>query len=117
MYKIYIDTTQRFSNILSLVENEKVLEEIKGDIDINYEIKRMLEKHTLKPEDVLEFNVNPGPGSFTGLKIGITIANILNWALNKKSISQLIYPNYGKDPNISKDRDNSTGLCDIMPYL
>ena len=105
MYKIYIDTAQRFSNILSLVElkntNEKILELIKGDIDINYEIKRMLEKHKLKPEDISEFNVNSGPGSFTGLKIGVTIANILNWALNKKSQEELIYPNYGKEPNIN----------------
>lgn len=105
MYKICIDTTQRFSNTLSLTEkegtNEKVLEEMKGDIDINYEIKRVLEKHNLKPKDISEFNVNPGPGSFTGLKIGVTIANILNWALNKKSQKELVYPNYGKEPNIS----------------
>ena len=105
MYKIYIDTTQRFSNTLSLVEkkgiNEKVLEETKGDIDINYEIKKVLKKHRLKPEDILEFSVNPGPGSFTGIKIGITISNVLNWALNKKSQDELVYPNYGKEPNIS----------------
>ncbi len=104
MYKIYIDTTQRFSNILSLVEkkdtNEKVLEEIKGDIDINYEIKRLLEKYNLTPENISEFNVNQGPGSFTGIKIGITISNTLNWATNKKSQKELIYPTYGKEPNI-----------------
>ncbi len=105
MYKIYIDTTQRFSNILSLVEmedtNKKVLEEIRGDIDINYEIKKLLEKYNLAPENISEFNVNPGPGSFTGIKIGITISNTLNWALNKKSQNNFVFPTYGKEPNIS----------------
>lgn len=104
MYKIFIDTTQRFSNVLNFIEkengNEKVLKEAKGDIDINHEIKTALKKHNLKSEDVSEFIVNSGPGSFTGIKIGVTISNTLNWALNKKSQNELIYPNYGKEPNI-----------------
>lgn len=105
MYKIYIDTTQRFSNILTLVETEgtdkKILEETKGNIDINYEIKKLLKKHHLKPEEITEYVVNPGPGSFTGIKIGVTVSNVLNWAINKKSSKELVQPMYGKEPNIS----------------
>ena len=47
------------------------------------------------------YDVNKGPGSFTGIKIGVTIANVLNWALGKKKISELVVPDYGREPNIT----------------
>ena len=56
----------------------------------------------LKLEDILEIEPNPGPGSFTGIKVGITIANVLNWITGKKGINDLAVPEYGKQPNIQK---------------
>ena len=44
-------------------------------------IDRILKKHSLKPEDLSEIRVNEGPGSFTGLRVGLAIANALSFAL------------------------------------
>lgn len=102
MYKILIDTTERFNKSIKLVEDDKEIDEIRGDIDVVPVIRDILEKHDLSVKDIGEFVANPGPGSFTGIKIGITVANVLNWALGKKKIDDLIRPEYGKEPNIQK---------------
>ena len=36
-------------------------------------------KKTLK--DITEIKVNTGPGSFTGLRVGVAVANALGWTL------------------------------------
>jgi len=38
------------------------------------------EKKTIK--DVKEIDINLGPGSFTGLRVGLSVANALSWALD-----------------------------------
>ena len=104
-YKIYLDTTDRYNKLVNLikVENDKetVIIERNGELDVSQTIADLLKEANLTPEEVLEYNANPGPGSFTGIKIGITIANVLNWVTGKKSLSELKNPNYGKEPNIS----------------
>lgn len=40
-------------------------------------IQTALEDHKLQLKDLTAIEVNPGPGSFTGLRVGITIANTL----------------------------------------
>ena len=44
-------------------------------------IDKLLKKHSLKPYDLSEIQINPGPGSFTGLRIGLAIANAMSFAL------------------------------------
>jgi tRNA A37 threonylcarbamoyladenosine modification protein TsaB len=109
MYKILIDSTERFQKKveLILVENkkEKILDLEEGNIDIVSAIQTLLNKNDLKPEDIEEYVSHPGPGSFTGLKIGATIANVFNWALGKKEITELSYPDYGREPNITLKSD------------
>lgn len=100
-YKIYIDTTDRKEKKISLISSDgAVVDSIQGNIDEVSTIKNLLEKHSLEPSDILTYDVNAGPGSFTGLKIGVTIANTLNWALGKKKTSELVQPQYGQEPNI-----------------
>lgn len=57
----------------------------------------------LSLQDVTEIEVNPGPGSFTGSRVGVTIANALALALNIKVNGQNppVLPIYGSPPNIS----------------
>ncbi len=54
-------------------------------------IKEMLDSLELKPTDIDEILCVNGPGSFTGLRVGVTIAKTFAWGLNKKlySISSL----------------------------
>ena len=102
MYKILIDAAKRYEKSVKLVKGEEGVAEKSGDIDIVVAIKEILTKHSLKLKDIDEFEANPGPGSFTGLKIGVTIANTLNWALGKKKSKDLTLPKYGSEPNIHK---------------
>jgi len=67
-------------------------------------VAAILEKRGLKISDVAEFEAFKGPGSFTGLKMGVTAVNVFNWALGRKKVSELSYPEYGSEPNISKPK-------------
>lgn len=49
-------------------------------------IERMLEKNKIKPEDLSGVITYLGPGTFTGLRIGITVANAFSYSLNIPTI-------------------------------
>ena len=55
-------------------------------------IDEVLRKEGVSLKDIKEIEVNPGPGSFTGLRVGLAVANALGWALkipvNGKDISK-----------------------------
>jgi L-threonylcarbamoyladenylate synthase len=61
-------------------------------------IDRILKKHSLNLKDFSEIQINAGPGSFTGLRIGLTIANTLSFILkipvNGKKVGEIILPIY-----------------------
>lgn len=61
-------------------------------------IDKILKNHSLKPEDLSEIQVNAGPGSFTGLRVGLAIANALSFVLkipvNGKKAGEVILPTY-----------------------
>jgi tRNA A37 threonylcarbamoyladenosine modification protein TsaB len=110
MLKIKIDTTKRHEKEVVLTKvaedgSSEVLEKVAGEVDIVTSIKEILDKRGLKPEDIADYDYNEGPGSFTGLKIGAAIINALNWATGKRSIKELKYPNYGREPNITLKPD------------
>jgi len=44
-------------------------------------IDELLHKGNKKFKDITEIEVHTGPGSFTGLRIGVSVANALGWAL------------------------------------
>lgn len=57
-------------------------------------IETLLKKHALSFKDITAIEVNPGPGSFTGLRVGITIANTLSYLLkvsvNNKPVGEFV---------------------------
>ena len=59
--------------------------------DALFEIKKLLDKNSLTPNDVDEIICVRGPGSFTGLRIGVTIAKTFAYFLDKDlySVSSL----------------------------
>lgn len=61
-------------------------------------IKEILKKHRLNLGDIKGIEVAIGPGSFTGLRIGVAIANALGWLLgisiNQKKIGEIVEPVY-----------------------
>lgn len=61
-------------------------------------IDQLLRKYLLSINDIESIEVNPGPGSFTGLRVGVAIANALGtWLqipVNGKKIGEIIDPIY-----------------------
>lgn len=43
--------------------------------------QQLLQEHKLQLKDLTAITVNPGPGSFTGVRVGIAIANTLGFLL------------------------------------
>jgi len=86
MNSLYIDTTSNQEIILRLTRDGKVetvkqaLEKQKAQIVLPL-IQKLLNKHQLTPQDIDAIEVNPGPGSFTGVRVGVSIANALSYAL------------------------------------
>ncbi len=84
---LYIDTSSSYL-YTSIVENDKVMAEIKEEYGQSLSevalprIVSMFEKNNLSPKDIDKIIVVNGPGSFTGIRIGITIAKIYAWSLN-----------------------------------
>jgi tRNA threonylcarbamoyladenosine biosynthesis protein TsaB len=46
-------------------------------------IDRLLKKTKIKLEDIDEIASHPGPGSFTGLRVGSAVAQAINFALGR----------------------------------
>ncbi len=87
MKVLYIDTSSSYL-YTAIVENDRSVIEIKKDFghDLSEkalpEIVSMFESINLKPEEIDKIIVVNGPGSFTGIRIGITIAKVYAWSLN-----------------------------------
>lgn len=63
-------------------------------------VDKLLHEKGLALQDLDGIEVNPGPGSFTGLRVGITIANTLGFLLkipvNGKKVGEMVDPVYDK---------------------
>lgn len=87
MRYLYIDTSSSYL-YSSIIEDEKLITEIKEEFGQSLskvalpKIASMFEKNNLKPQDINKIIVVNGPGSFTGIRIGITIAKVYAWSLN-----------------------------------
>ena len=45
-------------------------------------LEKLLQVHKLSLQDLTAIEVNPGPGSFTGIRVGLSIANTLGYLLH-----------------------------------
>ena len=66
------------------------------------ELNKLMEKYSVKKEDIGEVIVAKGPGSYTGVRIAITIAKTIAVALNTKlyAVSSLRVQKDGACPSI-----------------
>lgn len=84
---LYIDTSSSF--LYSAITTESgILAEVKKEFGQSLseealpEIVKLFEQNHLKVKDIDKIIVVNGPGSFTGIRIGITIAKTFAWSLN-----------------------------------
>ncbi|MBI2621304.1 MAG: tRNA (adenosine(37)-N6)-threonylcarbamoyltransferase complex dimerization subunit type 1 TsaB [Candidatus Levybacteria bacterium] len=88
MNKLVIDTTDAKKTTIKLV-SDKLLDKIteentkKSQITLIL-IDKILKKNKINPADLDEIEVNTGPGSFTGTRVGVAIANALGFGLDIK---------------------------------
>lgn len=100
---IKIDTSnnEKISVFLSLDGKEKEISSessfLKSEACLPL-IDRILKENNLSVKDLDGILVNPGPGSFTGLRVGVSIANslgrLLGIPVNNKKIGDLAFPVY-----------------------
>ena len=91
MISLLIDTST--SNLtVSIINNEEVLYKYQETILSDMSSKLLpiidngLKEHNLKLENIDKIFVVSGPGSFTGIRVGVTVAKTIAWALKKDII-------------------------------
>lgn len=88
MTVFYIDTTSRYL-YTGIVKDDSLIASRKKDLGKYLsvyavsEVAEMFDEVSLKPNDIDKIMVVNGPGSFTGIRIGVTLAKIFAWSLNK----------------------------------
>lgn len=80
--KLYINTGNSERVIVGLdgKKIEKDARDKKSQILLQL-IEDEMRKHSKETKDITEVEVFLGQGSFTGLKVGVSVANALGWAL------------------------------------
>ena len=125
MKSLFIDSSRKKLSVI-LYNNDTV--GFSSDVESyskhsNYlmnEIKRGLDLTNTQISDIDNFIVLNGPGSFTGIRIGVTVAKTLSWVLNKKlfvlSNLEALTPGINDDIIISiiydKDDNSYVGIYD-----
>jgi len=103
MNKLFIDTSDRFKSVIKIESDEKILEEIiesqkPHSEKILYSIEKICKEAGIDPSLIEEVIVNEGPGSYTGLRVGISIANTLALSsgakVNGREVGKLAEPVY-----------------------
>lgn len=86
---LYLDTSSSFL-YCAIVKNNDCIGEIKLNLERDLsslalsQINNLFLTTSTKPEDIDKILVVNGPGSFTGIRVGLTIAKTFAWGLNKK---------------------------------
>ena len=91
MKYLFIDTCTSHL-VISLIVDGKIVSSYNEKIDkgmSNYvlpEIERQLKNNNIIASSIDAIFVSNGPGSFTGIRVGLTIAKVYAWSLNIKVI-------------------------------
>lgn len=104
-----IDTTQFEEAEIGLktaegevLEKKKFIAGRKLSEKLILEIDKLLKENKLKPQDLTAIEVSPGPGSFTGTRIGVAVANALGFALRVPvNGKEMVTPIYNQPPKIT----------------
>lgn len=91
MINLFIDTSDKDVSI-GIIKEDKILAQRKERIPNKHSVyttsyvKQVLNECNLNPDSIDKIIVVTGPGSFTGVRIGVTIAKVYAYLLNKDII-------------------------------
>ena len=91
MINLFIDTSMANVSI-SILKDNKILSIIQEEIPNEHSkyvtsyVKRVIDEASLDANDIDNILVVNGPGSFTGVRIGVTIAKTYGYLINKEII-------------------------------
>ena len=104
---LYIDSTNNLKTIVKL-DKEKIIKTYDSprEQDVLGAIQEILKANNQTFKDISAIELNQGPGSFTGTRVGVTIANTLAFALRVKVNGKKppVFPIYDQPPNITKPK-------------
>ncbi|THE09629.1 tRNA (adenosine(37)-N6)-threonylcarbamoyltransferase complex dimerization subunit type 1 TsaB [Bacillus timonensis] len=86
MKVLAIDTSNYVLGV-AIVDEEKVIGEVITNLPKNHSVRvmptieRLMKECGIKPKELDKIVVAMGPGSYTGVRIGVTIAKTLAWSL------------------------------------
>ncbi len=116
MISLFLDTSST-TLLLAIVKDQKLVDTLKIEslrehsIYAVEKLKEILERNSLYVKDISKIYVVNGPGSFTGIRIGVTIAKTIAYALKKEIVTVsslkmqiLNYNNYDNYLVIMKDK-------------
>lgn len=91
-----IDTKDQKVVRVSLKKDGEVVKSLSEENEYGSQVLLPLIKKIVDVKDLTAIEVETGPGSFTGLRIGVAVANALGYALNipvngKKIETELVY--------------------------
>ncbi len=83
---LYINTQDRKQVNVALKEDNKTIDELSEQNEFGSQvllplIEKLLKKNHMEFKDLKGVEVETGPGSFTGLRVGVSVANALGYSL------------------------------------
>lgn len=82
--KLFLNTSVAKKAVASLIDEKGKVVDQETAREPLVAIETLLKKNKTKLTDLDEIAAHPGPGSFTGLRIGSAIVQTLNFVLGKK---------------------------------
>jgi len=87
MMGLFLDTSSKYLTI-AITRDDVVVDFYREKLDCDIsrvttsKIDELLKKNAINPKDISKIYCVNGPGSFTGIRVGVTIAKVYAWMMN-----------------------------------
>lgn len=81
MKTLYLDTRDRYQKTVSLKEDGRITAEVSGEADLLKLISQLVNQTGLDISEIGQIVVNTNGGSFTGVRLGLSVARSFVFAL------------------------------------